>query len=91
MLIKYFFRDHPFIGRSGVPVETPEVQLAKKQHFAAIRAAKALQYHQYLTQPRRYSGRSFIGHASQYEEEFPYEQHVDGYVGQQEYVYGYYG
>lgn len=92
MRIKYF-RKHPheyvpIIGKSGVPIDTPEVQFARKQHFAAIEAVKARQYHQFVVEPKESVEQSFVEHLLQTEEEIPYEQHVD--EGQQELNYGYY-
>lgn len=66
------------------------MQFARKQHFAAIEAVKARQYHQIVTEPKKSVVESFLEHPPQYEEEFSYEQHIDSDGGQQELNYGYY-
>lgn len=72
-----------------MPIDTPEVQFARKQHLAAVEAVKARQYEKFLVQPKESVEESFVEHPLQYEQEIPYEQHLDVGGGQQELDYGY--
>lgn len=69
-----------------MPIDTPEVQFARKQHFAAIEAVKARQYHNFIVEPKE---SVYVENPSHFEQEIPYEQHIDG--GQQELDDDYYG
>lgn len=70
-----------------MPIDTPEVQFARKQHFAAIEAVKARQYHNFVVAPKESIEESYVEHP---EREIAYEQHIDVGGGRQELDYGYY-
>lgn len=72
----------PVISKSGVPIDTPEVRYARKQHMAAVAAAKERQYHQIITEPKEEYQESYIEHP---EQEIAYEQHLGGIEGGYEY------
>lgn len=57
----------PALSKTGEPIETPEVQFARKQHLTAVEVAKERQQKAHLEE-------SF---APKQEEEIAYEQHID--------------
>lgn len=64
----------PALSKTGEPIETPEVQFARKQHLTAVEVAKERQEKAHLEE-------SF---APRHEEEIAYEQHIDYQQGGQE-------
>lgn len=69
----------PALSKTGEPINTPEVQFARKQHLTAVEVAKERQEKAHLEE-------SF---APQHEEEIAYEQHIDYQQGGQEQHFDY--
>lgn len=58
----------PAIGKSGVPIDTPEVQFARERHLAAVAEVKSRQYREFIVEPKETFEHSFVERPSQDEQ-----------------------